>query len=41
VMRALRAHSRSFAGTDSCAGSVGSSDCVRVVRFDAVAEYRP
>jgi hypothetical protein len=40
VMRALRAHCQTFDGTDDCSGSVGSSACARVVRFDAVAEYR-
>jgi hypothetical protein len=40
VMRALRARSTTFDGSDDCSGSVGSSACARVVRFDAVAEYR-
>jgi hypothetical protein len=40
VMRALRAHSQSFKGTDGCLGSVGSSACGGVLHFDAIAEYR-
>jgi hypothetical protein len=40
VMRALRGHSQSFDGTDDCFGSVGSSACARVIRFNAVAEYQ-
>jgi hypothetical protein len=41
VMRALRIGETSFHGEDECRGSVGSSACSRVLRFDAVAEYRP
>jgi len=40
VMRALRSHTHSFDGTDDCAGSVGSSACARVIRFNAVAEFQ-
>jgi hypothetical protein len=40
VMRALRARSQTFDGTNDCSGSVGSSPCTRVVHFDAVAQYR-
>jgi hypothetical protein len=40
VMRALRAHETSFHGEDECRGSLGPSSCLRVLRFDAVAEYR-
>lgn len=39
VMRALRGRIQSFDGTDDCVGSVGSSTCARVIRFNAVAEY--
>jgi len=40
VMRALRTHQTSFHGEDGCVGSIGPSSCARVLRFDAVAEYR-
>ena len=40
VMRALRARETSFQGTDDCGGSIGTSPCLRVVRFDSTAEYR-
>jgi hypothetical protein len=40
VMRALRARETSFEGTDECMGSTGSSNCGRVLHFDARAEYR-
>jgi hypothetical protein len=40
VMRALRAHQTTFQGEDGCMGSIGPSSCARVLRFDAVAEYR-
>jgi hypothetical protein len=41
VMRALRACQTSFQGSDDCAGSIGSSACLRVIRFDGTAEYAP
>ncbi len=41
VMSALRSHARSFRGEDECRGSVGQGECSRVLRFEAVAEYRP
>jgi hypothetical protein len=40
VMHALRTHEKSFRGEDPCPGSVGTSACSRVLRFDATAEYR-
>ena len=40
VMRALRAQETSFHGEDGCVGSIGPSNCARVLHFDAVAEYR-
>ena len=39
VMHALRARETSFHGTDDCAGTIGSSVCSRVLRFDGTAEY--
>jgi hypothetical protein len=39
VMRALRSRETAFHGTDECTGSVGSSTCSRVLRFEAAAEY--
>ncbi len=41
VMRALRARQTSFRGKDECAGSIGSSSCLRVIHFDGTARYRP
>jgi hypothetical protein len=41
VMRALRACQTSFQGSDDCAGSIGSSSCLRVVHFDGTAQYAP
>ena len=41
VMRALRSHEKSFKGQDECRGSVGPSNCSRVLVFDGVAEYGP
>lgn len=41
VMRALRARQTSFRGTDECAGSIGTSSCLRVIHFDGTARYRP
>ena len=41
VMRALRASQTSFRGSDDCAGSIGSSSCLRVIHFDGTARYRP
>jgi hypothetical protein len=40
-MRALRSHEKTFKGQDECRGSVGPSNCSRVLVFDAVAEYGP
>lgn len=39
IMRALRGHETSFHGTDECRGSVGTSNCSRVLHFDGVAAY--
>jgi hypothetical protein len=39
VMHALRARETSFHGSDDCAGSIGSSVCARVLRFEGAAEY--
>jgi hypothetical protein len=39
VMRGLRDGQCSFHGTDECAGSVGTSPCLRVLHFDGTAEY--
>jgi hypothetical protein len=41
VMSALRARARSFQGEDGCNGSVGQGECLRVLKFEAVAEYGP
>jgi hypothetical protein len=41
VMRALRAGEASFEGSDECAGNLGPSVCLRVLRFGGAAEYRP
>ncbi len=41
VMRALRCRETSFQGEDKCSGSLGSSACSRVLRFEAIAVYRP
>jgi hypothetical protein len=39
VMQALRKRQTSFEGTDECQGSVGPSNCARIVHFDGVATY--
>lgn len=39
MMRALRAHEKSFQFSDECRGSLGPSACGRVVHFDVTAEY--
>jgi hypothetical protein len=39
IMRALRAHQTSFQGSEPCMGTVGTSQCDRVLHFDGVAEY--
>jgi hypothetical protein len=39
VMRALRAGETRFEGQDVCAGSVGTAQCSRVLRFVGVATY--
>lgn len=41
VMRALRSQETSFRGDDECRGSLGLGVCSRVLRFEAVAVYRP
>jgi hypothetical protein len=41
IMRPLRSHELVFHGEDACTGTVGTSPCARVVKFDAVASYRP
>ena len=43
VMQALYAHQTSFRGSDDCTGSLGTSGsaCLRVLHFEATAEYRP
>lgn len=41
VMHALRTRQTSFKGEDECRGSVGPSNCSRVLHFGAVAEYGP
>ncbi len=41
IMRALRASQTSFRGSDDCAGSIGTSSCLRVVHFEGTARYRP
>jgi hypothetical protein len=40
VMSALRAGQTSFKGQDECTGTLGSSVCLRVLRFGGNAEYR-
>jgi len=40
VMRALRAHEKTFEGEDSCSGTIGSANCRRVLHYQAKAEYR-
>ncbi len=39
VMRALRGGETRFEGDDSCAGSVGTASCSRLVRFVGTATY--
>jgi hypothetical protein len=39
VIRALHQHATTFVGQDECNGSIGSSPCSRVLRFEAVATY--
>jgi|HubBroStandDraft_1064217.scaffolds.fasta_scaffold520113_2 hypothetical protein len=39
VMSALRAGQTSFKGQDECTGTLGSSVCLRVLRFGGNAEY--
>jgi hypothetical protein len=41
VMLALRSKSTSFHGVDPCRGSLPLGECTRVLRFEAVATYRP
>jgi hypothetical protein len=41
IMRALRSHTATFHGEDACNGTIGPSPCPRVVKFDAIASYRP
>jgi hypothetical protein len=40
VMRALRSQETTFRGEDACGGSIGPSQCPRVLKFEAVAAYR-
>ena len=40
IMHALRSHRSAFDGEDGCHGSIGTGSCSRVLRFEAVAEYR-
>jgi hypothetical protein len=40
VMRALRSKETRFEGQDTCAGSLGSGQCGRELRFTAIATYR-
>lgn len=41
VLQALRAHETTFHGSHECTGFAGQAACTRVLRFDAIAEYRP
>ena len=41
VLRALRSGETSFQGEDTCQGSGTPGGCPRVLRFEAVASYRP
>jgi hypothetical protein len=40
LMRALRHGDKRFEGEDSCAGSLGSGQCGRILRYVALATYR-
>ncbi len=40
VMQALRGHQTTFADSDACSGSTGTSPCTRVLHVSGVAEYR-
>jgi hypothetical protein len=40
-LRALRSGETSFQGEDTCQGSGTPGGCPRVLRFEAVASYRP
>jgi len=40
IMHALRGRQTTFSGHDDCRGAIGSSPCLRVLHFDARAEYR-
>jgi hypothetical protein len=39
VMKALRAGEKRFEGQDVCTGSVGTSQCARVLHFVGIATY--
>jgi hypothetical protein len=39
VMRALARHETAFQGEDKCYGALGPSPCMRVLHYDAVANY--
>lgn len=39
IMQALTRHQTSFQGEDKCYGILGSSQCTRVLRYDAKADY--
>jgi len=41
VLRALRSQETTFHGEDVCPGSRAPGGCSRVLRFEAVASYRP
>jgi len=40
IMRALRSRTAQFEGTDECRGSLGTSECRRILHYSAFATYR-
>ena len=41
ILHALQSHATKFQGEDACPGHTGSADCQRVLRYVALATYRP
>jgi hypothetical protein len=41
IMRELRGKATTFDGKDECRGSLGTSNCPRVLHFVATATYKP
>jgi hypothetical protein len=40
LLSALRTHKQKFEGEHCCGGSIGGSECRRVLRYVATASYR-